>query len=132
MMSPMASKAHGGTWQCAGDASNRANCLSYDAAGNVTANGGAGYTYDAENRLASAGGMTYLYDADGNRVKKASGSTGTLYWYGSTGIIAESDLTGALKSEYVFFSGKRVARIDLPETRSTTTFPIISVPPVWL
>ena len=114
MMSPMVSKAHGGTWQCAGDANNRANCLSYDAAGNVTANGGAGYTYDAENRLASAGGMTYAYDADGNRVKKSSGSTGTLYWYASPGIIAESDLAGNIQHEYVFFGGKRVARIDQP------------------
>ncbi|MGH9571522.1 MAG: RHS repeat-associated core domain-containing protein, partial [Candidatus Angelobacter sp.] len=114
MMSPMAGKAHGGTWQCAGDANNRANCLSYDAAGNVTANGGAGYTYNAENRLLSAGGMSYAYDADGNRVKKASGSTGTLYWYGSPGIIAESDLAGNMQHEYVFFGGKRVARIDQP------------------
>jgi RHS repeat-associated protein len=58
--------------------------------------------------------MTYTYDADGNRVKKTNGSTGTLYWYGAPGIIAESDLAGNLKSEYVFFNGKRTARIDLP------------------
>jgi RHS repeat-associated protein len=30
------------------------------------------------------------------------------------GIVAESDLSGALKSEYVFFDGERVARRDLP------------------
>ena len=30
------------------------------------------------------------------------------------GIVAESDLAGVLKSEYVFFDGKRVARRDLP------------------
>ncbi len=30
------------------------------------------------------------------------------------GIVAESDLSGALKSEYVFFAGERVARRDLP------------------
>lgn len=110
----MSGKAHGGNWQCAADQNNRANCLGYDAAGNVVANGTAHYSFDAENRLASAGGMTYTYDADGNRVEKSSGSTGTLYWYGSPGIIAESDLSGNIQHEYVFFNGKRVARIDQP------------------
>src|SRR6185437_13014193 len=56
---------------------------------------------------------SYVYDADGNRVKKSSGSTGTLYWYMTPGIIGESDLSGTMKSEYVFFNGERVARRDL-------------------
>jgi len=58
--------------------------------------------FDQENRITGAAGYTYTYDADGNRVEKSSGGTGTLYWYMSPGIVAESDLTGALKSEYVF------------------------------
>jgi len=37
----------------------------------------------------------------------------------SPGIVAESDLTGALKSEYVFFAGERVARKDF--SGSTTS-----------
>jgi RHS repeat-associated protein len=88
----------------------------YDAAGNMTrdATTGLNYTYDAENRITGAGGYTYTYDADGNRVEKSKGSTGTLYWYMTPGIVAESDLTGALKSEYVFFDGERVARKDFP------------------
>jgi RHS repeat-associated protein len=86
----------------------------YDAAGNMTSDGlGHTYTYDQENRIAGAAGYTYTYDADGNRVKKANGSDGTLYWYMTSGIVAESDLVGALKSEYVFFGGERVARRDL-------------------
>jgi hypothetical protein len=32
----------------------------------------------------------------------------------SPGIVAESDLSGNLKSEYVFFNDQRVARRDLP------------------
>src|SRR6185437_12909877 len=44
--------------------------------------------------------------------KKANGTTGTLYWYMVPGIVAESDLSGNLKSEYVFFDGERVARRD--------------------
>src|SRR5882762_6295377 len=65
------------------------------------------------NRITGAGGYTYTYDADGNRVEKANGSTGTLYWYMTLGIVGESDLTGTMKSEYVFFGGERVARRDL-------------------
>ena len=71
--------------------------------------------YDAENRIQSTAGTTYTYDSDGNRVKKVTTTTGigTLYWYGLPGIIAESDLSGILKSEYVFVNGKRAARIDV-------------------
>ncbi len=113
-MSPMAGKIHGGNFPCAGDNLNHATCLSYDAAGNVTANGTIHYSYDQENRLLSTAGATYTYDADGNRVEKSSAGTGTLYWYGSPGVVAESDLNGNIKSEYVFFASNRLARIDLP------------------
>src|SRR5690242_5424513 len=57
------------------------------------------------------------YDADGNRVRKSNGTpaaNGTLYWYMTPGIVAETDLAGTLKSEYVFFDGERVARKDFP------------------
>src|SRR6202165_4246939 len=88
----------------------------YDDAGNMThdATANLDYRYDPENRIMTAGGFTYTYDADGNRVEKANGTTGTLYWYMTPGIVAESDLTGNLKSEYIFFDGERVARKDLP------------------
>jgi len=98
---------------------NQLSGYGYDAAGNMTSDptDGVSASYDAENRIASAtkAGVTtsYLYDADGNRVKKSSGSTGTLYWYMTPGIIGESDLSGTMKSEYVFFNGERVARRDL-------------------
>ncbi len=85
----------------------------YDAAGNMTENGA--YAYDAENRLVKLTGdqnPRYLYDGDGQRVAKTP--TNTLYWLGSgTDALAES--TGAtLTAEYVFFGGKRAARIDNP------------------
>ncbi len=90
----------------------------YDAAGNMTFNVTAPtqtYSYDQENRLTGAAGYFYTYDGDGNRVRKSNGTTpasGTLYWYMTPGVVAESDLAGTLKSEYVFFDGERVARKD--------------------
>ncbi len=97
-------------------ANNQLSGYSYDAAGNMThdATTNLSYSFDQENRITGAAGYTYTYDADGNRVEKSNGSTGTIYWYMSPGIVGESDLTGALKSEYVFFAGERVARKDLP------------------
>src|SRR6266481_318670 len=97
-------------------ASNQLQGYGYDAAGNMMHDltSGNNYTYDQENRITGAAGFTYTYDADGDRVEKSNGTTGTLYWYMTPGIVAESDLSGNLQSEYVFFSGQRVARKDLP------------------
>jgi len=88
----------------------------YDSAGNLThdATANLDYFYDSENRIMGAAGSIYTYDADGNRVKKASGSTGTIYWYMTPGIVAESNLAGNLTSEYIFFDGQRMARKDFP------------------
>jgi RHS repeat-associated protein len=75
------------------------------------------YTYDQENRLIGAAGYAYTYDGDGNRVRKSNGNlaaNGTLYWAMTPGVVAETDLAGTLKSEYVFFDGERVARRDGP------------------
>ena len=97
-------------------ANNQLSGYSYDAAGNMTydATANLNYSYDQENRITGAAGYTYTYDDDGNRVEKSNGSTGTLYWYMTPGIVAESDLAGNLQSEYVFFDGARVARKDFP------------------
>ena len=56
----------------------------------------------------------YTYDGDGKRVQKSSGK---LYWYGtSSDALDETDLAGninnAIFNEYIFFSGKRIARRD--------------------
>jgi len=83
---------------------------SYDLAGNVIQSGTATYGYDAENQITTLGASAaYVYDGDGNRVKKLSG---TLDW--GPGPLTESDLSGNVTAEYVFFNGKRVARIDPP------------------
>jgi RHS repeat-associated protein len=89
-----------------------ASPMVYDAAGNLTNDGSHPFTYDTENRLATAGGVTYTYDGDGKRVKK---SNGTLYWTGpGSDPLLETDLSGNVTAEYIFFNGKRVARVDMP------------------
>jgi RHS repeat-associated protein len=116
-ISPMGGKAHGGTFQLSGNAQNRPTGLAYDAAGNLLSYLTANYTYDEENRLLSAAGMTYMYDGNGERVLKANTSTGAAvkrYWSMGGNTLAEDDGSGNLTAEYVYFGGKRLARIDLP------------------
>jgi RHS repeat-associated protein len=70
------------------------------------------FSYDAENRLLTAGGVNYTYDGDGKRVRKSSGK---LYWYGmSSDPLTETDLAGTPSAEFIFFNGRRAARLDLP------------------
>ena len=88
----------------------------YDAAGNVTNDGGGNTpTYDAENRISTDDGYTYYYDADGVRMEKTNGSAGTMYWPGPGGeTLTETSLAGTINEEYVYLNGERIARIDRP------------------
>ncbi len=54
--------------------------FSYDASGNVLADGTNTYTWNAESQIKSAAGVNYTYDGDGDRVQK---SNGKIYWYGA-------------------------------------------------
>jgi RHS repeat-associated protein len=68
----------------------------------------ASLTVDTNNRINSPSGFTY--DGDGKRVQK---SNGTLYWYGAgSDALDETDLSGNLANEYIYFAGRRVARRD--------------------
>jgi len=54
-------------------------------------------------------------------VVKNVGGAGTIYWYGAGGsVLGESDLNLNLTAEYIFFNGRRLARIDNP---ASTTNP---------
>jgi RHS repeat-associated protein len=89
---------------------NRISGMSYDAAGNLTADGSFTYQWDAESRMKSLNttSVLYTYDGDGRRVKK---SNGKLYWYGlGLDTLLETDLAGNTPDEYIFFGGKRIAR----------------------
>jgi RHS repeat-associated protein len=86
--------------------------FAYDAAGNMTNDGGShSYTYDAESRISTVGSsLNYYYDGDGKRVRK---SGGTMYWYGMNGApLLETDSSGNPTYEYIFFDGQRTARRD--------------------
>jgi RHS repeat-associated protein len=101
------------------NSSNQISGYCYDAAGNLLAQSAppcsvATYGYNAENQMTATGGVNYSYDGDGRRVMKSSGA---IYWYGAgSGPLDETDLAGATSNstfhEYVFFSGKRIARRD--------------------
>jgi len=92
---------------------NQLTGYSYDAAGNLLSDGsGHNFTYDPENRIVTSAGVTYTYDGDGKRVKKSSG---VLYWTGTgSDALSESNLSGTVSADYIFFYGSRVARVDRP------------------
>jgi RHS repeat-associated protein len=85
----------------------------YDAAGNVTNDSVTGrtYTVNAESRVTSVGGVNFTYDGDSVRVAK---SGFRLYWTGG-GVepLAETDFSGIVKKEYIYFAGKRIAFLDV-------------------
>jgi RHS repeat-associated protein len=90
-------------------ARNQLAAATYDSAGNAIANNGLNYTYDAEGRITSASGTSYIYDGASERVAK----TGTLYWKGTgSEALVESSATNTNPTRYIFFNGKRIARID--------------------
>jgi RHS repeat-associated protein len=96
---------------------NQLAAFGYDAAGNLindgttSACGGNNYAWNAEEQMSCAEGVTYTYDGDGARVEKSSG---TMYWGGEAGdALEESDLSANMLSQYIFFSGKRIARRDV-------------------
>jgi RHS repeat-associated protein len=86
--------------------------FTYDAAGDLTGDGVYTYSWNAEQHLNSAANVTYTYDGDLQRVEKSSG---TLYWYCAVcgNVLAESDLSGDITSEYALFNRQRVARRDV-------------------
>jgi RHS repeat-associated protein len=84
--------------------------FSYDASGNILTDGHNTYGWNAESEIKTAGGVNYTYDGDGDRIEK---SNGKIYWYGAgSEILDESDLSGNITDEYIFFGGKRIARRD--------------------
>jgi len=91
--------------------------FSYDAAGNMTADGTGfhTYTYDAENRAKTVdtSAANYKYDPNSLRVKKTVATTNTVYVFSGSIVIAEysgiSSLT--LSKEYVYSGSNLLATV---------------------
>jgi len=85
------------------DAKNRVSggILTYDTAGNVTADSLHHYAYDAENRIKSVdtGAITYIYDAQGRRVVKNRNGSPTDFLYGRDGHIILANSATAFATE---------------------------------
>ncbi len=92
---------------------NRQNGLSYDANGNVTANGAG---YDVENRLVGDSTALYVYDHAGKRVQKRYQATEEYYFYGISGQKLVTQVCQTTESGWgcgdrqynVYFGGKLV------------------------
>ena len=96
-----------GTLSIVANSANQITGFSYDASGNVLNDTHNSYTWNAESETKTASGVTYIYDGDGDRVQK---SNGKIYWYGAgSEILDESDASGNITDEYVFFGSKRIA-----------------------
>ena len=87
---------------------NRISSYTYDAAGNVTNDGGV-YTYDAASRMKTAGGTNYSFDGDGRRVRVQQGGYSSIYYLWSSVLgqpVAEIvGETGTLFQAYVYGAG---------------------------
>ena len=84
-----------------------------DSAGNIMQYLSSSYSYNAEGEMISGAGTTYTYDGSGERVMKP----GKLYWKGiGSTALAETDATDHNPTQYIFFNGARIARIDAGAT----------------
>lgn len=93
-----------------------ARTYTYDAAGNTLTDGSHTFTYNDAGRMASvtgsSGAVTNLYTALGQRIRKATASTTTLFAYDEAGhLIGEYDGTGAVIQEIVWLGDMPVASV---------------------
>jgi hypothetical protein len=95
---------------------NKRDGLTYDAAGNLTNDGGQNFTYDATGQAATASYSGYLlqqyYDGDRLRVKKSDNGTVTYYLRSSVlggQVAAEINSGGTWQRGYVYLKGQLLA-----------------------
>lgn len=95
---------------------NQRNGSTYDAAGNITNDGGQAFTYDAAGQQATGSYAGYLlqqyYDGNGLRVKKIENGAVTYYLRSSVlggQIIAEISSSGTLQRGYVYLGSQLLA-----------------------
>jgi RHS repeat-associated protein len=97
-------------------ANNKRVGLTYDAAGNLTNDGGQNFVYDAAGQAATASYSGYVlqqyYDGNGLRSKKVEGTTTTYYLRSSVlggQVVVEITGSGTFQRGYVYLGGELVA-----------------------
>jgi RHS repeat-associated protein len=73
----------------------------YDANGNMISAAGDTITYDGENRPVSVNAVSFAYGPDGERLKKTSGATTTLY------LGSDTEIQGGVMTKYLPGDAKR-------------------------
>ena len=112
--------------------SNPSVSLSYDAAGNATADGNYTLTYDLRGRLSTltpgATVTTYAYDNAGRRVRKSSslgaGATITYAYDTQDHLLGEYDVNGTPIREYVWLGDLPVA-VFTPDPANALNPPLV-------
>lgn len=77
----------------------------YDKNGNMLFDGKHRYNYNYDNKIINVDNgttATYGYDALGRRIKKATATDTTLFYYAGQHVIEEHNEAGQLKAEYIF------------------------------
>jgi len=93
---------------------NRLSGYSYDAAGNLLADGlGNTFTWDANEMISSSNGTSYFYDAEGSRVgKSGSAPTDTIYFGGRP----VARFTGGAWTDLIYGAGSLLAEVPGTQT----------------
>jgi RHS repeat-associated protein len=97
--------------------------FSYDASGDLLADGTNAYAYDAEGRINSfnSGAAKYAYDGNGRRVAKNVSGQISDYFYWNSNVVAEYSSATGVWSDYVYAGSRRLARADDYEDRILTS-----------
>ncbi len=102
--------------------------FSYDANGNTITENNRLFTYAQNNRLIqvtenSATLGTYTHDGQGRRVKKVAGGQTTYFFYDQQSrLIAESNGTGTISTEYVYLPDRPLVKIDMDGSNETVLY----------
>lgn len=90
--------------------------FTYDANGNLTADGTSSYTYDVKNRLVtSSAGAQFVYDPKGRLFELSSGGQVTRFVHDGDQMALEYNSAGAVTRRFMF------AGVDEPVLEATST-----------
>jgi RHS repeat-associated protein len=96
---------------------------SYDASGDILAEGGNTLTYDGEGRILTVGATTYLYDAAGQRVSKITGGVETDYLRDPDGSLLDTYVGGSIfnQPQEMWVGGKHFGTVTVATGNTSQT-----------